>query len=288
MAIIAAETLGIPLEKIQVIRHDTDICPIDMGAYASRQTYVSGNAVKKAALKCKLQIIEKAAALYHQPIHKLDTRDGFVINKDTREKIAPMSDVTLKIVYDVLEPATISHEASHFPTDNVLAFGATMAIVNVNTETGKVQIEKLVTCLDSGKIINPNAAFGQLYGGSIMSIGFGLYEQLVIDSKTGRVLNDNMLDYKIPTFADIPDIEGYFAESFEDTGAYGNKVLGEPPNLSPAAAIRNAVYDATGIMVRENPLTPERVYLALHAEDGLFALEALTTEAQLVHNRGSE
>lgn len=266
MAIIAAETLGIPFDTVRVINHDTDICPIDMGAYASRQTYVSGYAVKKAALKCKKQILDKASILYNKPLHKLDSRDGFIILKDTKERIAPMSDVTLKIIYDLMEPAVISSEEAHFPTDNVLTFGVTMAKVSVNTETGKVTLDKLVTCLDSGTIINPTAAVGQLYGGSIMAMGYGMYEQIIIDRKTGHVLNDNMLDYKIPTFADIPEMHGFFVEPYDETSAYGNKVLGEPPNISPAAAIRNAVCDATGTCVRENPLTPERVYFALQEQ----------------------
>lgn len=264
MAMIAAETLGIPLDKILVVRGDTDVCPIDMGAYASRQTYVTGSAVKKAAKKCKDQILEKASTLYNQPLHKLDACNGNIILRDSGKIIAPMSDVTLKIIYDLMEPQTICYEESYFPTDNVLTFGVTMAIVNVNIDTGKVNVNKLVTCLDSGTIINPLAAYGQLYGGSIMSLGYGLSEQIVIDPKTGRILNDNMLDYKIPTFLDVPEMEGYFVETEEPTSAYGNKVLGEPPNLTPAAAIRNAVYDAIGVCIHENPLTPERVYFALH------------------------
>lgn len=119
--------------------------------------------------------------------------------------------------------------------------------------------------MDCGKLINPQLAMGQLNGGNIMSLGYGLTEQLLIDPKTGRVYNDNLLDYKVPTFADVPELEGYFIETDEPSSAYGNKSLGEPPNIAPAAAVRNAVLDATGVAINRGPLTPERVYLALKA-----------------------
>jgi xanthine dehydrogenase molybdenum-binding subunit len=260
---IAAEALGIPCEWINVISGDTDLCPFDSGAYASRQTYVTGHAVKKAALACREQILEFASKKHSINLQQLDMAEGILIDTRDGKQIARLEDLTMAMMYDLHTPATISHDAYHYPTDNMLTYGCTMALVEVDTKTGKVDVKKLVSAMDSGILINPLAALGQLNGGNIMSIGFGLSEQILINPKTGAVYNDNLLDYKIPTFADVPEIEGHFIQTDEPTSAYGNKSLGEPPNITPAAAIRNAVLDATGIAIDQLPLTPERVLMAL-------------------------
>ena len=265
MAQIAAESLGIPLADLNLVAVDTDTCPFDPGAYASRQTYVAGHAVKKAGAACKEQIVRYAADKLLVGYERLETEDGWIIDRDADQRLIPMKEITMRMYYDCHSPVTICHEESFAPTDNMLTFGASIAIVKVDTATGKIEVEKLVTAIDSGRIINPQLAMGQLNGGNVMSLGFGLSEQLLVDSKSGRVLNDNLLDYKMPTFADVPPIEGYFIETDEPSSAYGNKSLGEPPNIAPAAAVRNAVLDATGVAINKGPLTPERVFLALKA-----------------------
>lgn len=269
MAQIAAEALGIPFEWVRVVEGDTDICPADAGAYASRQTYVAGTAVKEAALACKAQILERAVLLLEEQkqrkerVETLDTANGFIITKDGGEALMPMEAVMEDIIYHKFRGGTCCHEVGHVPTENVINYAGTFALVAVDTQTGKVTVEKLVTCMDCGNRINPETAMGQLTGGSIMSFGYGMMEQILIDKKTGRVLNDTLLDYKIPTFADIPPIEAEFIDTYDPSSAYGNKSLGEPPNITPAAAIQNAVYNALGFPVRANPLTPERVYQAI-------------------------
>lgn len=270
MAQIAAEALGVPFDWITVVTPDTDITPFDPGAYASRQTYVSGMAVKKAGLACKEDILNHAHKQLTFERDRLDIRQGFIIDKISGKRLCPMEDVTMKIFYSFPEASTITHDAYNTPKDNMLTFGATFAIVSVDTGTGKVDVEKLVTLIDCGTVINPQTALGQLCGGSIMSYGFGLTEQILIDKKTGRVHNDNLLDYKVPTSADVPDIVAQFVETDELTSAYGNKSLGEPPNLSPATAIRNAVTDALGGKVKFNrlPLTPERVLMTIKNSEG--------------------
>ncbi|MDR1949066.1 MAG: molybdopterin-dependent oxidoreductase [Spirochaetaceae bacterium] len=262
---IAAETLGIPHDWITVVSGDTDICPFDVGAFASRQTYVTGQAVKKAAMAVKKQILDWVTENRSVEQTRLDIVEGIILDRERGRVIAPLESVTMDMIYSIRNAATISHEAFYSPTDNMLTFGCTMAIVEVDTKTGKVAVEKLVSAFDSGRLINPLAALGQLNGGNIMCTGFGLSEQILIDPKTGRVYNDNLLDYKIPTFADVPEIEGYFVETDEPSSAYGNKSLGEPPNIPPAAAIRNAVLDATGVAIDQIPLTPERVLMAIRA-----------------------
>lgn len=264
MAQICAEALGVPFDRVEVIEGDTDLCPFDPGAFASRQTYVTGMAVKKAAEGCKKTILERAAQLLKRDAKTLDLYDCHVVDADTLENLMPMKDVTLDIYYNLHDKLHIvESSASHMPDDNMLTFLATFAEVEVDTKTGKVDVKKLVTTCDAGTIVNPQGAMGQLMGGSTMCYGYGMTEQILIDPATGRVRNDNMLDYKVPTFADFPDIDAAFVETYEPSSAYGNKSLGEPPNISPAPAIRNAVYDAIGIGINENPLTPERVFLAI-------------------------
>lgn len=260
---IAAEALGIPIEWIVVKAVDTDICPFDLGAYASRQTYVSGLAVKKAALLCKKDILEAASKILACNVQKLETEDGWIINKSTEKKLIEMSEVTMNAFYDVKNPITITHEAYASPQCNALAFGATFAEIEVDTSTGKVDVEKLVSVMDSGTIINPLLAQSQVIGGNVMSLGYGLMEQMLIDNKTGKVLNPNLLDYKMPTMADVPPIEVVFIETDDPSSAYGNKALGEAPTVTTAPAIRNAVLNATGVMINENPLTPERILMKL-------------------------
>lgn len=265
MQMIAAEALGVPVDWVQVISGDTDICPFDVGAFASRQTYVSGHAVKKAALACKNQILDFVAEKYTINRSRLDIKEAAVIDVDRGEVVDELENVVMKMVYNIPEPTTICHDASYYPTDNVLTYGCTMAEVEVDMGTGQVEIKQLVASLDSGRLINPQAAMGQLIGGTIMSLGYGMSEQVIIDPETGAVLNDNLLDYKILSFADLPDIKAHFIETDEPSSAYGNKSMGEPPCIAPAVAIRNAIYDATGVAINDIPITPQRVYEGLNS-----------------------
>jgi len=260
---IAAEVLGIPIDWIYVKSIDTDISPFDVGAYASRQTYVSGMAVKKAALACKKDILQAAARILTWDVELLDTHNGWIIHKNNGKRLIEMPEVTMNTFYNFKNPMTITHDAYFGPVCNALTFGAAFAEVEVDMTTGKVEVQRLVAVLDSGKIINPLLAEGQVLGGSIMSLGYATMEQLLIDPQTGKVLNNNLLDYKIPTTADIPVQEAYFVETEEPSSAFGNKSLGEPPNIAPAPAIRNAVLNAIGIPINQIPLTPERVMMKI-------------------------
>ncbi|MBQ0059938.1 MAG: molybdopterin-dependent oxidoreductase, partial [Lachnospiraceae bacterium] len=265
---VAAEALGFPYEWIMMPKViDTDVSPFDPGAYASRQTYVTGQAVKKAGLMCKNDILDFAAEEHNLDRDKIDIKQGNLINSEDESIICPIKEITWKLYYRHPVGAVCEHEAYAYPTDNTLTFAAAFAVVAVDTATGEVEVEKLRTYLDSGVIINPMAARGQLLGGAMMSYGYGLTEQLLINPKTGAIYNDNLLDYKVPRFADVPDLDGRFFESFEPSSAYGNKSMGEPPNLTPAVAIRNAVLDATGVPMNKFPLTPERVWEFLHPEE---------------------
>ena len=124
----------------------------------------------------------------------------------------------------------------------------------------KVTLQEIINGHDCGKLVNPALAEGQVHGGMSMGIGYGLSEQLLFDEKTGKPLNNNLLDYKFPTTCDIPDLDCAFVETQEPSGVYGNKSLGEPPLISPAPALRNAVLDATGVAVNAIPMTPKLLF----------------------------
>jgi xanthine dehydrogenase molybdenum-binding subunit len=124
---------------------------------------------------------------------------------------------------------------------------------------GKVTVNRIISVQDNGRLINPKLVEQQVHGGMGQSIGFALSEEVQVDPKTGRVLNDTLLDYKIPTMMDLPDLKADFVESDDPTGPYGNKAVGETPIISPAPAIRDAILDATGVKFYHMPMTPQRL-----------------------------
>ena len=131
---------------------------------------------------------------------------------------------------------------------------------------GKVDIKNIIQVHDSGILINPKLAEAQVHGGMSMSLGYGLSEELLVDPKTGRVLNDNLLDYKIPTAMDTPKLNVEFVQLEDPTGPYGNKALGEPPAIPVAPAIRSAILNATGVAMNATPMTPQRLIEAFKKE----------------------
>jgi xanthine dehydrogenase molybdenum-binding subunit len=130
----------------------------------------------------------------------------------------------------------------------------------VDIPLGKIALLEMVNCHDCGRVINPKTAEGQVHGGMSMAIGFGMYEKMIYDPKTGELLNGNFLDYKLPTIMDHPRLEAEFIENPEPTSPYGTKALGEPPTVPGAAAIRNALLHATGVAVNTIPLSPELLF----------------------------
>lgn len=151
-------------------------------------------------------------------------------------------------------------EASHQTKSNALAFGVTFAEVEVDMKTGLVKVLEIYNVHDSGVIINRTLAEGQVHGGISMGLGYALTEELKFHPETGKPLNNNLLDYKLPTMMDAPVQGADFVETFEPTAPFGNKSLGEPPTISPAPAIRNAVLHATGAAFNSLPMDPQRVF----------------------------
>lgn len=257
---MAAETIGIPMNMVNIVaEQDTDISPVDSGSYASRQTYVTGMAVKKAAEEIKRKTLEYAWGMTDIPAAAMDIEGGWIIYRHSGEQIMPIAEVALDSWYNTVFASPITADVINNARVNALAFGCTFVEVEVDIPTGKVEVLEIYNIHDAGKLINPQLAAGQVHGGVSMGIGYALYEQLLFDSKTGKPLNNNLLDYKLMTTMDTPDIGAEFIETYEPTGPYGNKALGEPPAISPAPAIRNAILDATGVTFNQVPMTPQRL-----------------------------
>ncbi len=255
---IAAEVLKIPQEKVlTVARQDTDSTPYDNGAYASRQTFVTGRAVKQTAEMLCNKILRAAARRFGTELEELCLTESGVKRKDGGELLATLSDIAMHSLFCIEDSEQLSAESTACVHDNAYSFGTCFADIEVDVSLGKISINQLVLVHDSGTIINPQIAESQVMGGAVMGMGYALTEEMLFDPETGRMYNNNLLDYKIPTAADIPEIRAEFVETYEPKGPFGNKSLGEPPVLAVAPAIRNALLHATGIGINRLPMKPE-------------------------------
>ena len=256
---MVAEVTGITEDKVNVLStQDTDVSPFDTGAYASRQTYVSGMAVKKTGAIFKEKILDYAAYMLEKPQDTLDVRDNHIVDKETGKQLLPMEDLATTAFYSLDRSVHITAEATSHCKTNTFATGVCFAEVEVDMPLGKVKVTNIVNVHDSGKLINPKLAAAQVHGGMSMGLGYGLSEELLFDAK-GRPLNDNLLDYKLPTAMDTPDLNALFVELDDPTGPFGNKALGEPPAIPVAPAVRNAVLNATGVAVDSLPMDPQKM-----------------------------
>jgi len=260
LAQIAAETLGVRLDKLVVYSSDTDFTPFDVGAYASSTTIISGGAVKKAAEGVREQILRIASKMLDVPPENLTCRDNQVVTKCECKKSVSMADLALHAMYK--EKVQIMDHASHFNTDSPPPFCAQFAEVEVDTETGRIRVVHLVTAVDLGRAINPMQAEGQAEGAVAQSLGYALSEEMVLD-KSGRMVNPGFLDYKIFTAKDMPKLTTILVETEEPLGPYGAKSVGEVAINAPAPAVASAVFHAIGVRFRQLPIRPEAVLRAL-------------------------
>lgn len=271
---MAAETIGVPTSWVHIVSsQDTDVTPFDTGAYASRQSYVTGHAVKKTATSFRKNILDYARELVEArgidtDPEALDIRDGQIVDA-TGDKVLDMEDLAQEAFYSFRHSVHIHAEETAQVRDNTFAFGACYVKVEVDMPLGRVKILDILNVHDSGRILNPITAEGQVHGGMAQGIGAALTEELLIDPKTGRLRNANLLDYKIPTSMDVPDLRCIFVETDDPSGPYGNKALGEPPLMPPTPALRNAILDATGCAFYQIPITQQRM-VEKFAEEGLI------------------
>ena len=255
---MTAEVLNMDISDIHIQTvQDTDVTPFDTGAYASRQSFVTGTVVKDCANLLKEKILAYAKELLPEETRKLRLDHGWIMAG--KDPAISLGNLALESYYSLGNSSVITAEVSEQVKKNTIATGCCFAEVEVDIKLGKIKILHIINVHDSGKLINPKLAEMQVQGGMSMGMGYGLSEQLILDEKTGRPLNGTLLDYKLMTMMDTPDIKADFVELDDPVGPFGNKALGEPPAIPGAPAIRNAVLHATGVAFNENPLTPQRL-----------------------------
>ena len=258
---MAADAVGVPFEDIHMIStQDTDVTPFGTGAYASRQTYVGGFALHQTGGILRDRILTYAGELTRQDRKNLDLVDGKIIRVADGRELMTLGELATEALYSLTHSQHITAESTYQIKNNAYSFGCTFAEVEVDIPACKVKLLNMINVHDCGRLINPALAEAQVHGGMSMGIGYGLSEQLLFDEKTGKPLNNNLLDYKLSTFMDHPRLQALFVENPEPTSPYGTKALGEPPACSPAPAIRNAILNATGVAINNAPMTPHVLF----------------------------
>lgn len=257
---MAADILETSIENIIVHAADTDVSPYDPGSYASSTTYVTGMAVVKAAEDLKKQIIESGAKYLGALIEEVEF-DGEEVRTVSGDKAISLQKIAELVVLGA-DTRQLVGNASHGNTISPPPFIAGFAEVEVDKETGKVDLIDFVAVVDCGKVINPNLATIQTEGGIVQGIGMALYEDVRYNRK-GKLSTNTFMQYKIPCRKDIGNIRVVFEESYEPTGPFGAKSIGEVVTNTPAPAIVHAVYNAVGVKVTDLPITPEKLYVRM-------------------------
>jgi len=273
MAMIAAEMLGIKADDIRVISGDTDITPCDLGAIAQRGTFTTGNAVIKACLDAKKQIAKTAATKLGVKPSSLVFRDRMICPRRTPDKAVSFEDAVYETLHSqegryimgkgFYNPPTKPVDMMTFEGNPALAysFGAQIAEVEVDPDTGIVKLLKMTVAHDVGRAINPLAVEGQMDGQVFSGMGQALLEECIMEN--GQVLNPSFIDYKLPRAFEIPETEKIIVESSDPYGPFGAKEVGQGPIQCTTQAIANAVSNAIGYPIKELPITPERVLKAI-------------------------
>lgn len=274
---VVAEELGVRYEDVSISRADTDLTTYCKGAYASRLTYIAGNAAKAAATAAKLQILETASEMLEASLEDLEIKDGRVSIKGAPDgrslTVGEVAHARLFrrggqpiVASGSFDPdSELQDETRYGNESGAYNFGAQMAEVEVDPDTGQVKLLNFVSVADCGTVVNPVAAEGQQEGAIAQGIGYALTEHFI--SENGRPLNPNFSDYKIPCMIDMPPLKTGFADSYEPTGPFGAKGLGELGLDPTAAVIANAIYDACGVRIKKLPITAEKIYRALQEQD---------------------
>ena len=260
LAQMAAEVLGVSVEDILVYSSDTDFTPFDKGAYASSTTYISGAAVVIAAEQAAERIKIRAAKMLEVDDHtSIKLADKQAIAPDG--KSIPLSEIALDTLHRN-EQEQIMGIGSYVSPSSPPPFGAQFAEVTVDTETGQVTVDRLVMAVDSGVIVNPLTAGGQIEGGMTQALGYAVCEEMRYDEK-GIAIERDFDRYHIFRADEMPELTTIFVETFEPSHPFGVKAVAEIPMDGVAPAIGNAVRDAVGVDIDDNPITPEKVWRGL-------------------------
>ncbi len=275
---IACQELGVSFSRIKCKSGDTEITPFDTGSFASRVTFISGNATIRAARDAKKQILDVVADDRGIPVENLELKAEEVIKKDDKSVVMTF-DKALELCYSFNYGRQIIGRGSYNPKTTPIdfrtgegnvsgsyGFEAQIAEVEVNKETGEVKILKLYDAHDIGKAINPQSVEGQIEGSLAMGIGYTFMENLHFDKK-GRPANGNFANYRLPRTMGLPPMETIMIESNDPEGPFGAKGMGEASLLPTSAAIANAIYDAIGVRIKDLPITPDKIIKALKEKE---------------------
>jgi xanthine dehydrogenase molybdenum-binding subunit len=285
LAQLVCEELGLPLSAVTVVNNDTDITPWDVGVHASRTTFIAGNSAIGAARKARAKILAAAATKTQLPEAALGLRGGYIVRLDTGERLFDLarflrglhfsdrSELVMTTFY--YEPPS-RHQDKEFRGDVSAAYAWATQVceVEVDCETGVVRLLKVYGAHDVGRVLNRLGIEGQIEGGIVMGQGYALTEDLMVED--GVVRNPNFRDYKLVTAPEVPEMDVTFIETLDGEGPQGAKGVGESPAICIAAAVANAIYNATGTRIYALPFTPEHVYRALHGAATPPAWDATT------------
>jgi xanthine dehydrogenase molybdenum-binding subunit len=272
LAMIVAETLGVPLERVDVVNSDTAVKPWDVGVHASRTTFIAGNAARLAAEKLRADLLAMAAEQLDEPVEALALEGGAVFVASEPQRRLPYERVARAGHY-APGGRTLVAEAFYDPPTSMLdkdlrgnvsaayGFAAQAVALDVEEATGAIRVVRVASAHDVGRALNPMAAEGQIHGGIHMGLGYALAERLVVED--GRVLSGSFMDYALLRAEDMPELVVRFVETHDAEGPFGAKGLGESGVIPVSAAVANAVHDAIGVRFTELPITPARVCAAL-------------------------
>jgi len=266
LAQIAAEELETTLDKVIVYSSDTDLTPFDTGAYASSTTYVSGNAVLRAAKKMKAMLMEEAAKALKCE-EEVIQYDGVTFTNTLSKSAISLIDLSNRLTYNEDQNQLVA-TSSYVGHKSPPPFMAGFIEILIDKETCEIEIENYVSVVDCGTPINPKLAKGQVEGGIVQGLGMALYENVVISSK-GKNITSDMMTYKVPTRLEIKKLVTEFALSYEETGPFGAKSVGEIGIDTPPAALANAIENALGVRIDSLPMTPEKIRKALIEKEKL-------------------
>jgi CO/xanthine dehydrogenase Mo-binding subunit len=279
---VVAEVMGVPLEDVRVQVADTTTGPYDFGSQGSRTLFNVGRAAQFACYDLSRQIRELVEEMMEVSAEDLELRDGYVVVKGAPDRRISLAEVAQKSVTTVgglhsqglSYPEPAAHDQSRmiscfYPAFHYPSFYCHAVEVEVDPGTGQVEVLCYVGAHDVGFAVNPDLAAGQIQGGAVQGIGMGLMEEIIYQD--GKVQNNNWTDYKLPTIADVPEVEAILVQHPVEGGPFGAKGLGEPPVIPGPAALANAVSRATGARLRSLPITPEKVLMAITPEKVLMA-----------------
>jgi CO/xanthine dehydrogenase Mo-binding subunit len=276
---IVADTLGVPFEWVTNDNTNTDSSAVCTGSFASRGTFIGGNAVRFAAEKAREQILEIASKELEIAPSDLDIVEGEVIAKGAPDRKISVPDVAAAATWNygelitgtgaALKPfADVNDEDGSVELEphSAISYAACVAEVEVDDETGEVTVERLIQVYDVGRAINPTLVEGQIEGGAMMGLGLGLLEQAYPYYPDPGHRGGEFGAYLAPSLEDLPDIDNVIIENPSEDGPFGAKAIGEMANNAQPPAIASAIHDAVGVWVTEMPATPERILRALDGD----------------------